>query len=433
MNERKRSPRTESPRPVLWLLLFVAGLSACAGDGAYESRPSPPVRKQPAPTPPPVPESPPLQPSPPTTSLPEPVARPTPPAPPVPLPYAGEGESRALITRLLPAKINEREAWAADLMTAFSALRLPATPDRICAAIAIIEQESSFQTDPPVPGLGQIALREIDRRREKYGIPKFLVDLALLKPSPDGRSYKVRIASLRTEKQMNSIFDDMISEFPYGKTLFGGYNPVRTAGPMQVSVDFAEEQVRSRPYPYPLRSAVRNELFTRRGGVYFGVAMLLDYPVAYSQMLFRFADFNAGRYSSRNAAFQAAIGRLSGHPLDLDGDLLRYKDGSPTTDISATQRAILSLRSRLNLSEGEILRDLKLEKTVAFERSALYQRLYAIADLGQPAPREILPRIDLKSPKIQRPLTTEWFARRVNTRFQSCLARNEMIGPVTGK
>lgn len=318
-------------------------------------------------------------------------------------------------------------------MTAFSALRLPASADRVCAAIAIIEQESSFQTDPPVPGLGQIALREIDRRREKYGIPKFLLDLALLKSSPDGRTYQARIAKLRTEKQLNGLFEDMISEFPYGRTLFSGYNPVRTAGPMQVSVNFAEEHVRSRPYPYPLRDTVRNELFTRRGGVYFGVAMLLDYPVAYSQMLFRFADFNAGRYSSRNAAFQAAIGRLSGHSLDLDGDLLRYKDGSPTTDISATQRAILSLRSRLNLSEDEILRDLKLEKTPAFERTALYQRLYAIADLGQPAPREMLPRIELKSPKIQRQLTTEWFARRVNGRFQSCLARNGIAEPTTAK
>ena len=32
---------------------------------------------------------------------------------------------------------------------------------------------------------------------------------------------------------------------------------------------------------------------------------------------------------------------------------------------------------------------------------------------GKPMPRQAMPQIDLKSPKITRKLTTEWFARRV--------------------
>jgi hypothetical protein len=35
----------------------------------------------------------------------------------------------------------------------------------------------------------------------------------------------------------------------------------------------------------------------------------------------------------------------------------------------------------------------------------------------------MVPRIELKSPKISRNLTTEWFARRVEERYERCLAR----------
>ncbi|MBI3145089.1 MAG: DUF1615 family protein, partial [Pseudogulbenkiania sp.] len=57
--------------------------------------------------------------------------------------------------------------------------------------------------------------------------------------------------------------------------------------------------------------------------------------------------------------------------------------------------------------------------------SELYRRVYALADplYGGQAPREQLPQIDLKSPKISRKLTTEWFAKRVDWRYQACLQR----------
>lgn len=403
-------------------------LAGCASTGQYESRPSPKMPGQ-GPAVPPVVSAPPVA-VPPATST-TPPARPpvAVPAPPV---VPNEREVRALVERLLPAGIPGRAGWAGDITTAFVALRLAPSRENVCAAMAVIEQESTWQADPVVPGLPKLVRKELEARRVRYGIPSLVMEAALLKTSPDGRSYSARIDSLKTEKQVNDLFEDMVAEIPKGKEWFGDMNPVRTAGPMQVSIAFANDHAREKPYPYGrVAGDMRREVFTRRGGVYFGIANLLDYPADYSHYIYRFADFNAGRYSSRNAAFQHAVARLSGRSLDLDGDLLRYdKDRTPSNTPSATLQALDVLTSRLNMRLTEVVRDLKLEKTYGFAHTPVYQRVFALADqTGGGFPRETLPRIDLKSPKIQRKLTTEWFARRVDGRFRTCLERAP-AGPV---
>ncbi|MDD2667052.1 MAG: DUF1615 domain-containing protein [Zoogloea sp.] len=402
-------------------------LGGCASSSPLESRPSPklpPLPGEPAAGSRPVPVPEPLRPPPlptPATPLPPPVAA----KPPVAA-YPGEREGRTLVARFIPPQVKDRDAWAGDIFSAFSALRISPTPDNICAVIAIIEQESTFQADPPVAGLPQIVWKEIDSRRERLHLPRLLIDAAFLKSSPDGRSYKTRVDTLRTEKQMNELFEDMISEFPHGKSLLGGYNPVRTGGPMQVSVAFAEDQVKEKAYPYPRRGSIRNEVFSRRGGVYFGTAILLDYPAPYTKPLFRFADFNAGRYSSRNAAFQSAVARLSGQPLALDGDLLRYSGGAPSAEPSTTLTALQRIAGRIALSRQDIEHDLRLEKTAQFAQTPLYTRVFAQAEAaaGGRLSREAMPQIDLKSPKISRKLTTAWFAERVDARHRTCLGRD---------
>ena len=47
----------------------------------------------------------------------------------------------------------------------------------------------------------------------------------------------------------------------------------------------------------------------------------------------------------------------------------------------------------------------------------------ADAKAGLKVPRAVMPRIALDSPKITRKLTTEWFALRVQKRYEQCLAR----------
>jgi len=333
-------------------------------------------------------------------------------------------QAAAELMRLLPATLSDRAGWAADIYAAFATQGIPPTSSNLCSVLAITEQESGFRADPAVPGLADIAWREIDSRAERAGVPKFMVHGALQMSSSTGRTYSERIDAVRTERELSEIFEDFIGGVPLGTRLFARLNPVRTGGPMQVSVSFAEAHVASHPYPFPLSGSIRREVFTRRGGLYFGVAHLLGYEAPYSEPLYRFADFNAGHYASRNAAFQSALSRLSGLPLVLDGDLLPpgAKDGAAAGE---TERAAIAVASRLGLDTSSIRRDLDHGETPAFERTRLYQRVFIQADQneGRQVPRALLPNITLKSPKITRKLTTEWFAHRVDERYRRCMAK----------
>lgn len=343
-----------------------------------------------------------------------------------PAPALSEQKIHALLVKLLPVSLQDKNGWADDLQAAYKALQIQPDAEHFCAAIAIIGQESSFQADPVVPGLPAIVRREIEQRRDKYSIPQKVVDWMLDSKSRDGRSFNQRITVLKTEKELSDLIEEIIAMMPAGRDLFPNYNPVHTGGPMQVSVDFAENHVRARPYPYPIHGNLRNEVFSRRGGIYFGSAILLDYPAPYTDMLYRFADFNAGRYSSRNAAFQQALARISGKPLASDGDLLRYKNGAISAEPSSTLNTLLSIAPALKLTSADIQRDLRLEKLSTFGSTPLYTRLFALADQTGKQARVALPEIDLKSPKIKRKLTTQWFANRVYSRYKSCLQQGEI-------
>jgi len=339
----------------------------------------------------------------------------------LPEPARRPAEVRAQIARMIPASVADRDGWATDIYAAFSSLEIAPTTQNLCAAVAVTEQESTFTANPVVPGLGKISRAEIDRRAERHHIPQLLVRAALSLTSPNGKSYAERIESARTELDLSRTYEDMISEVPLGKQLFADANPVQTAGPMQVSIAFAERHVRDHAYPYPLNGPVRHEVFTRRGGMYFGIAHLLGYPAAYDQPLYRFADFNAGRYASRNAAFQKAITAASGIPLVADGDLIR----AGSDEAGATERATDSLARRLDMSEAQIHRALEQGTTGDFERTELYRRVFALADgiEHRALARAAVPTIKLKSPKITRNLTTQWFATRVDQRYQACMKR----------
>lgn len=396
--------------PATWMI--AGALAAAAGCATHE--PQTAVQEDTA-----IPERAPVQ------------ARPAPPPLPPPRPAAPERRQvklltgEALIERLLPTGLVDRSGWSGDIHSAMLALGIEPRADNICAVLAVAAQESGFRADPTVPDLGGIAQREIEKRRERAGIPKFMVQAALGFASSDGRSYGERLNAATTERQISDVFEDFTGRVPLAKKFFAGHNPVRTGGPMQVSVAFAQAHAAAHPYPYPRSGSIREEVFTRRGGIYFGVAHLLHYPAPYDDPVYRFADFNAGRFASRNAAFQKAVSELSGVALELDGDVLRYEQGQPARVRSNTEAATLRLAGRLRMSAAEIRRDLELGLTAQFEGSRLYAEVFAAADRlqGRPAPRAVLPTIALHTPKTTRQLTSDGFAKRVADRYRACLAR----------
>jgi hypothetical protein len=80
---------------------------------------------------------------------------------------------------------------------------------------------------------------------------------------------------VRTERELSLIYEDLIGSVPLGRQLFADANPVRTGGAMQVSNPVRGAHARDHRYPWPSGNSIRDEVFTRRGGLYFGIAHLL--------------------------------------------------------------------------------------------------------------------------------------------------------------
>lgn len=333
----------------------------------------------------------------------------------------GPDAVRAEVARRIPSTVDDRLGWAADIQTAFATQEISPIAENICAVLAVIEQESGYKADPPVANLPAIARGEIGRRAAAMRVPEFALSAALRLRSTDGRTYEERLRTVRTERELSELFEDLTGRVPLGRRLFDGYNPVETGGPMQVSIAFAES--RAHGYPYRIDGSIRREVFGRRGGLYFGIDHLLGYATPYTRKVHRFADFNAGWYASRNAAFQNAVAVASGRSLALDGDLLA--PGAPLERPGETERAVRELAGELGMGDRGIRVALERGDRLDFNDTELFGRVFALAEkrTGKSLPHAMVPGIKLESPKITRELTTAWFATRVDDRYRRCMAR----------
>jgi hypothetical protein len=347
-------------------------------------------------------------------------------------------EAAALGRRVVPAG-TDGGGWGSAVHQALTRNGIRPTRRNFCSVMAVIEQESTYTANPQVKGLGRMAEKEIADRLSalplpaaaQHGVTWFLAS----KPKPE-KSYLTLIRAAKTERDLDLVFRNMsfylFRELASARLLntsalarrVDAINPVSTLGSMQVSIAYAiaeVEKARGRRLGMPGIWKLRDELYTRQGGVDYGARMLLGYRAGYDSRLYVFADYNAGRYASRNAAFQHMVSELTEEKLALDGDLLLYRSSTPRSEASATEKAVR--RIALGLTDEEIRADLAREKEDNFRRTPLYARVakaYA-TKTGRKAPYAMIPQIRLESPKLSKHMTTERFARAVMARHERCM------------
>ena len=347
-------------------------------------------------------------------------------------------ETTKLIQKARSTAVDPR-GWAIDLLDVLRVHNLPQSRENVCSSIAIIDQESNFVADPAVAGLGLLAEKTLRAKADRVPIIGRMA-LQFLETTPSAKdSYMERIRSARTERDLDMTYRRMVEDASNKASLsivvqsgllnqlIEDRNDINTIGSMQVSVKFALENAKQgRWLPMGLKDvyAVRDELYTRRGGMYYGVLQLLGYESGYNRKIFRFADYNAGRFASRNAAFQNIVSTLSNVKLIKDGDLLLYdKNQRALKSLSQSEKALRSviLSRHLNIDDKQLRNDLLHEKDADFTATRTYESIRNLAK--QPVAFAEVPSIELNSPKIKHHMTTKNFAESVEKRYQRCMGK----------
>ncbi|MEC8425240.1 MAG: DUF1615 family protein [Myxococcota bacterium] len=340
---------------------------------------------------------------------------------------------------LVRGDVRDRTGWGTDVHRALQDAGQPVTRDTACQVLAIIEQESGYEADPMVPHLGRVVKGEVDAVFGRLGPAAHPIRRALLQQTADGttRTFEQRLTGVQTEQQADRLYREIVdfhlARHPAARRamrlLAPGFvedhNPITTAGSMQVSVRWA---IAAGATEGRSPVAVRDSLYTRRGGVKYGTERLFAHEADYPDPRYRFADYNAGVWASRNAAVQAMASNLTGIDIALDGDVLRYDDdGVPRREPSNTLRVLLAVAAAHpdQLSDRQVRRDARLEKTARFDETDTVRvvRETWSRKHGRDWPYAWMPIVQLTSPKMSPGRTTQWFADNVDRRYKACLER----------
>jgi len=322
--------------------------------------------------------------------------------------------------------------------------------DFLVLVLSTIQMESGVRADPPLAERNLEAL--FDRRVEQIAgenpIAAGLISMATLDGELRGKLRQdTTRGRVRTERDLARYLDgdlrpwlrDYVSRTYLVPDSLAAKaearwlpDPVRTIGPMQVNALKAWRNAKARGEPFDSPDAMRAALLdpntAMERGIGEGVALLLKSYRLYRDGLdteravtFTGADYNAGEFSSRNAAIQAMLARITGRPLALDGDLLSYQANLPVEQPSRTELAVQAALPAM--SAVRIRMDLLLEKEEAFSNTPVARGICAAyqSATGQPCPAARLPsgainpKADLK---LGRTYTPENYSRALFARFQ---------------
>ncbi|MCK5902056.1 MAG: DUF1615 family protein [Cocleimonas sp.] len=341
------------------------------------------------------------------------------------------------LVRQAEPQLKNRRIWAVGILKALKRNGFQQNRSNVCSVIAIVDQESSFRVNPSVKNLGKIATTAILKRLDSLPLVGSVIKKWLENKPTKKNSYLKIMGRAQTERDLDRIYRHMISsvflvsslsKIMLVRNLIENNNEINTIGSMQVSTSFAIEEEEKHKGTHSLDQIwkLRESMYTLNGGLHYGVLLLLGYRADYINKVHHFADYNAGRYASRNAGFQFVIEKLSKKSLAKDGDLLRYRSGKkPSFFKSTTEKHIneIAFQYKLRLTSSQIRKDLKKEKTQQFTQTKTYQllrRLYRKKTKRHP-PYAVIPSIQLKSEKTSRILTTKRFATVVHGRYQRCM------------
>ena len=125
------------------------------------------------------------------------------------------------------------------------------------------------------------------------------------------------------------------------------------------------------------------------------------------------------------------LNALTKTEISLDGDLLLYsKDGDVKATQSQTEKELIAIFAKNNIlvTPRQIRDDLKKEEK-KFEDTQTYlavQKLYQNKTKKEPI-YAVMPQVVISGPKLSRDYNTNWFASRVNGRYETCMQRAKRI------
>ena len=337
-------------------------------------------------------------------------------------PPAGLTDQAKMTSRLvtsMPSSVHHPRQWANAIINALTAQHVETSADNLCAILAVIELGSNYQANPRLHTPKRLVRLELMRQAHAHHVPAMILARALRLTSPDGRSYADRMANMQTEFDLYTFFQDMTEQLSAEKRGRRIQNPVTRAGSMQVPLLFA---IRHPQFVEQQPTSDAAALFSLAPGIAAGVAYFFDHPEDQRTLEERLGDYFVAPYASRNAALQAALAKISGEAILLDGNL---------TDSSPAAQWIKRHPDQLGLSVDDITRGLAHRQDGQLKQTVLFQRIMALAQqqTGSVTPSFVVAATNLNLLPLGGKVASAPIVNHLQQRWRTCIATMHSPSP----